>query len=38
MYHRFLVRGTRVSAIAAMCTEGVVEYELTDGTVDAEVF
>ena len=36
--HRFLVRGTRVSAIAAMCTEGVVEYELTDSTVDTEKF
>ena len=27
-----------MSAIAAMCTEGVVEYELTDSTVDTEKF
>ena len=38
MYHCFLVRGTRVSAIAAMCTEGVVAYELTVGTVNGEKF
>ena len=38
VYHRFLLRGTRISAITAMCTEGVVDYSLTDGTVNAENF
>ena len=38
VYHRFLLRGVRISAITAMCTEGVIANELTTGTVDAEKF
>lgn len=38
IYHRLLVRGSRVSSIAAMCSEGVVDYELTDSTVNAGKF
>ena len=38
VYHRFLVRGTRISAITVMCTEGVVDYSLTTGTVNADNF
>ena len=38
VYHRFLVRGTRISAVTAMCTEGVVDYHLTTGTVNADNF
>ena len=38
MYHHFLVRGTRISAVTAMCTEGVVDYHLTTGTVNSHSF
>ena len=38
VYHRFLVRGTRISAVTAMCTEGVVDYHLTTGTVNSHSF
>ena len=35
---RLLVRGKRVSAIAALSTEGLVALELTDGSVDGDAF
>ena len=38
VYHRWLVRGTRISAIAAICCDGLLEYELTSGTVNGDVF
>ncbi len=38
VYHRFLVRGKRMSAIAAICTEGLVDVELTTGSVDGDKF
>lgn len=38
IYDRLLVRGTRISSIAAMCSEELVEYHLTNGTVNGEVF
>ena len=30
-YHHFLVQGIRISAVKAMCTEGVVDYHLITG-------
>ena len=36
--HRLLTRGQRVSAVAALSTEGLLAVELTSGTVDSEVF
>ena len=36
LYHRWLVRGRRVSAIAAISTDGVLEYELTSDSVNGE--
>jgi len=36
VYHRFLSRGKRVSAIAALCTEGMIALELSLGTVDGD--
>ncbi len=38
VYHRFLHRGKRISAIAALSTDGVVALELTKGTVDGSKF
>ncbi len=38
VYHRFLVRGKRISAIAAICTEGLIDVELTTGSVDGDKF
>ena len=38
MYHRWLVRGQRVSAIAAISTDGVLEYKLTFDSVNGEKF
>ena len=38
VYHRFLARGRRISAIAAICTQGLVEVELTTGSVDGNTF
>ena len=35
---KLLVRGKRVSAIAALSTEGLVALELTDGSVDGDTF
>ena len=31
VYHRFLHRGNRISAITAMCTDGVIALELFQG-------
>ena len=36
--HRLLARGNRISAIAAISTEGLLAVELTTGTVDADIF
>ena len=36
VYHRFLGRGTRISAIAALSTEGLACYELITGTTNGE--
>ena len=38
VYHRFLVRGTRISTILAMSSEGVVTYEMITGTTNGETF
>ena len=38
IYHRFLARGKRISAIAAISCEGLVGVELTTGSVNAEKF
>ena len=36
VYHRFLGRGTRISAIAALSTEGLTCYELITGTTNGD--
>ena len=36
IYHRFLARGKRISAIAAISCEGLVGVELTTGNVNAD--
>ena len=38
IYHRFLARGKRISAIAAISCEGLVGVELTTGNVNADKF
>ena len=38
MYHRLLERGPRVSAIAAMSTDGVIAVDLHKGSVNCDVF
>ena len=38
VYHRFLHRGQRISAIAALSADGVIALELTKGTVDGSKF
>lgn len=38
IYHRLLVRGQRVSAIAAISTDGLLDVELTTGSVNADKF
>jgi hypothetical protein len=38
VYRRWLVRGQRISAIAAICYDGLVAYELPTGTVSGEQF
>lgn len=38
IYHRIVTRGRRISAMAAICTEGLVGVELTYGTVNGEMF
>ena len=38
VYHRLLDRGPRVSAIAAMCTDGVIAVDLHRGSVNSDVF
>ena len=38
VYHRFLMRGKRISAIAAICSEGLLGVELTTGSVDGDKF
>ena len=36
--HTFIARGIRVNAIAAMCHDGIVSIELTNSTVNHEIF
>lgn len=38
VYHRLLVRGKRISAIAAICSAGLVDYELHSGTINGHTF
>ena len=38
VYHRFLARGKRVSAVAAICSDGLIGVELTTGSVDGDKF
>jgi hypothetical protein len=38
VYHRILHRGQRVSALAAMCSEGVIALELQEGTYNGDKF
>ena len=38
VYHRWLARGRRISAIAAICCDGLLEFELTPGTVNGDQF
>ena len=38
VYHRFLHRGNRVSAITAMCTDGILATEVFYGTLNGERF
>lgn len=38
VYHRKLIRGKRISAIAAISSDGLVACECTTGTVDSEIF
>ena len=38
VYHRLLVRGQRVSAITAITTDGLLDVELTIGSVNADKF
>ena len=38
VYHRWLVRGRRISAIAAITTDGVLDYELTLDSVNGDKF
>lgn len=38
IYHRFLLRGNRISAIAALSSEGILEYDFYKGTVNGDKF
>lgn len=38
VYHRFLVRGTQISTIVAMGSEGVMTFEMIIGTANGETF
>ncbi len=38
VYHRLLVQGKRVSAIAAISSDGLVDVELTTGSVNSDKF
>ena len=38
VYHRLLVRGTRISTIAAIGCEGLVTFEMITGTTNGETF
>ena len=37
-HHRWLARGKRISAIAAISCDGVLEYEFIHGNVNGELF
>lgn len=38
VYHRLMVRGKRISAIAAICSDGLLGVDLTCGSVNGGVF
>ena len=38
VYHRLLHRGNRISAIIAMCTDGIIALELFQGTLNGDRF
>ena len=38
VYHRYLVRGTRISSVLAMTLSGVLTYEFHTGTIDGNKF
>lgn len=38
IYHRFLVRGTRISTVTALSSEGIIDYQFTTGTVNGDKF
>ena len=38
VYHRFLQRGQRISAVVAMCTDGVIALELREDTFNGDKF
>ena len=38
IYHRYLVRGQRISSVVAMSSHGVLAYDLTTGTMNGDKF
>ena len=38
VYHRFQNRGRRVSALAAISSDGLIDFEMIDGTSNANIF
>ena len=38
LYHRFLGRGSRISSIAAMSTDGIIAVDMHRGSVNSDVF
>lgn len=38
VYHRFLYRGTRITALAAISSDGVIDHEMVKGSVNGELF
>lgn len=38
VYHRYLVRGTRISSVVAMTSSGVITYEFHTGTMNGDKF
>ena len=38
VYHRILHRSQRIQAIAAMCSDGIITFELQEGTYNGDKF
>lgn len=38
VYHRFLYRGTRITALAAISSDGVIDHEMVKGSVNGKLF